>query len=227
MRPSIKGSALIACLLGLGTAPLVLNAQDAQTEEAPAADQPRSDEGAAAADEAASPAGHAATSAEPAAVSAPAAEPAASAAAAEEAAAASSPIDEFLNGTTSDNLKAKVDKFYAKDAEVVDPFGTFEGKDEVLAHLEKLYDGLESVSYEIKAEFVSGDETVALWTMTLLHKRLKSGETITVDGVSHVRFVDGKAVQQRDYYDLGALLYENTPVVGGMVRWVKGKAEGK
>lgn len=135
-------------------------------------------------------------------------------------------IDEFLNGSSRENITAKAGAFYTEAAVLENPFGRFEGKEAIVKHLSKLYGGINTVSFEIKEEFVSGEETVALWTMSLSHKDLNNGDIIMVEGVSHVRFENGKALTQHDYYDAGALVYEHTPLIGRLVRWVKGKIVG-
>jgi ketosteroid isomerase-like protein len=132
-------------------------------------------------------------------------------------------IDAFFNDLQLANVQQKVEGFYAPIAAYEDPMGRYEGRDQILAHLKDLLGGVQSLGVDVKEEFVSGDETVALWTMTLSHKDLRSGEPLTVDGVTHIRMAGGLVTYQRDYYDLGALVYENVPVVGALVRWVKGK----
>lgn len=130
-------------------------------------------------------------------------------------------IDDFLNATNAANLKERVDAFYARDVRFEDPFGTVEGRDGLLTYYKKLFDGIESVSFEIKEEFVSGDETVALWTMNLKHRSLNGAEAVSVDGVSQFRFAGNQVVFQHNYFDAGAVVYENVTFVGMLVRWVK------
>ena len=44
-----------------------------------------------------------------------------------------------------------------------------------------------------------------------------------LDGASHLRLADNRIAYQRDYYDLGAMLYEHIPLLGGAVRAVKAR----
>jgi hypothetical protein len=136
---------------------------------------------------------------------------------------APSVIDGFFTDLQLANVQQKVEGFYAPTAVYEDPVGRFEGRDQILAHLKQQLGGVQSLAIDVKEEFVSGDETVALWTMTVTHKDLNSGEPLTIDGATHVRSQAGLVTYQRDYYDLGALVYENVSVVGRLVRWVKGK----
>ena len=50
------------------------------------------------------------------------------------------------------------------------------------------------------------------WTMFLNHPKLR-GETVRVEGASYLRTRNGKVYYHRDYFDLGAMLYEN-PATG-------------
>ena len=134
-----------------------------------------------------------------------------------------SKIYDFFNDTNKDNMKEQVEKFYAPSAVFEDPFTKVTGRDRLLSYYEGLYKELDSISFDIKTEFQSGDETVAIWTMTMKHKNLAGGEAVVVDGVSFVRFENDKAVYHRDYFDAGALLYEHVPILGSIVRWLKGK----
>jgi limonene-1,2-epoxide hydrolase len=137
-----------------------------------------------------------------------------------------SAIDTFYDGLTAENAVAKVEGFYAPQVLFEDPFGRVEGKDQVAAYYKKVLAGVLTLQVDVKEEFVSADETVAVWTMTFTHKSLATGERISVDGVTHVRMADGKVIGQKNYFDLGALLYENVPILGSFVRWIKGKALG-
>lgn len=130
-------------------------------------------------------------------------------------------IDDFLNNTNAGNVKEKVDGFYARDARYEDPFGTIEGRNALLDYYKGLFGGVETLAFDVKEVFVSGDETVALWTLRLQHKSLKGGEAISLDGVSQFRFAGNQVVFQHNYFDAGALVYEHVTFVGMLVRWVK------
>jgi hypothetical protein len=62
-------------------------------------------------------------------------------------------------------------------------------------------------------------EAMLTWTMRL-NLRRGPAETLVVPGVSHLRFGD-RIDYQRDHFDAGALIYENVPVLGALVRFVK------
>ena len=55
------------------------------------------------------------------------------------------------------------------------------------------------------------------WTMRFAHAQLRGGKPILVDGVSQLDIAGDKIVRQRDYYDMGAMIYENVPLLGFVV----------
>mgnify|MGYP003837400599 CR=1 FL=1 len=61
------------------------------------------------------------------------------------------------------------------------------------------------------------------WQMRLRHPKLSDGQEIVVPGVSHIEFKDDKIVMQRDYYDLGAMIYEHVSLLGYVIGKVKAR----
>lgn len=133
----------------------------------------------------------------------------------------------LLSDLNGDNVKEKVETFYDPTATLEDPFGRYERRAEVAEHLTSLFAGAKSIAFEVRSEFQSGDEAMTLWTVSVVHPRLRGDEPVVVEGVTHARLVNGKIAEQRDYYDAGALVYENVTFVGSLVRWVKAKASGR
>jgi hypothetical protein len=60
--------------------------------------------------------------------------------------------------------------------------------------------------------------------MNYQHPRLNSGKVVSVQGSSHLKGVEDKVIYHRDYLDLGAMLYEQLPLFGRIIRWFKKKA---
>ena len=71
----------------------------------------------------------------------------------------------------------------------------------------------------------ASSSSVSFWTMVLKAKSLNGGKEIRVIGNSHFRFDPGTglALYHRDYFDMGEFIYERIPVVGGLIRFIKGK----
>lgn len=119
-----------------------------------------------------------------------------------------------------------VDDIYASDIEFVDPFHHFFGIDEMKKYLEHMYENLISSQFQFHSYAELGEEAYLRWTMTVRHKRLLSGDPIEVMGISYLKLSSGKVIFHQDYYDGAALLYENIPVLGAIVKVIKNRAAG-
>lgn len=88
--------------------------------------------------------------------------------------------------------------------------------------------GLYECRFEFKSQMSDAERVTLEWQMHFAHKRLKSGLLLSVDGCSILAFCpETRLVKTHtDYYDLGAMLYENIPVLGSLVKTVKRKASG-
>ena len=138
----------------------------------------------------------------------------------------------FFNKVNVQNMKEVCREFYSEDAVFVDPFGKIEGIENITAHYLNLYENVEEIRFDPLNTIIQKDDDdfssyqeIFEWRMTLVHKRLDSGKPVVLEGISFFRYENGKAVYHRDYFDLGAMLYEKVPVIGSLVRWVKDRSK--
>lgn len=131
-------------------------------------------------------------------------------------------INTFFNAAQYDKMDEVCREFYAEDIHFVDPIGELKGIGPMIDYYKNLYANVIEIRFDIHKETEDGNEKFATWTMHLKHKKVNDGKEIVLDGVSHVRFENGKAVYHRDYFDPGPMIYEHVPVLGGLFRWVKG-----
>lgn len=136
-------------------------------------------------------------------------------------------IERFYNLFNRDTLYL-VDEFYDPQVKFIDPIVQLNNREELTQYYKDMYKGVESITFEFSGEIVQGDEHMVLWKMIMIAKKLNKGKPVTVEGVSHIRFGgdEGKAVYHRDYFDVGAMVYEHVPIVGGLTRYVKKKLHG-
>lgn len=142
--------------------------------------------------------------------------------------AADSPMSivEFFNKATYENMETVCKEFYSNDIKFIDPLGEINGIDELVKYYKNLYANIVSIKFDAINNFEKNDESVFVWQMHLEHKKVGGGEPIVLDGVSVFKYEDGKAIYHRDYFDLGAMIYENIPVLGALIKWIKKKAHG-
>ena len=119
----------------------------------------------------------------------------------------------------------QLDEVYSNHVQFADPVHQIDG---VLALREYLADMLQnarSCRFQYHETAVIEGQAFIKWQMQVKHPRLKNGREIQVKGISEIRYND-KIYFHEDYYDVGAMLYENVPVLGGVVRLLKRRMQG-
>lgn len=104
-----------------------------------------------------------------------------------------------------------------------------------LAALSTYFANSQSAVAECRFEFleriISSDAGTAnkccyRWRMHYRHPRLKGGSKLELVGASILHLHD-KILFHEDFYDMGAMLYEHLPLLGGAVRWLKSRVAGE
>ena len=113
---------------------------------------------------------------------------------------------------------------YHQDIVFIDPMHQLTGFDSLKCYFEKLYQQLSYCEFKIEQVIVQDNEAAIYWQMCYQHPRLNSGKVVSVQGSSHVRGSGDKVIYHRDYLDLGAMLYEQLPLLGRIIRWLKVRA---
>lgn len=136
-------------------------------------------------------------------------------------------VKDIYHALNRDSLHL-LDELYAADATFIDPFHRIEGRAALHAYFAKMYANVSLIRFDFEDETATADELVLYWTMTYAHPRLNGGRPIAVPGCTRFRFVTdaaspdaGKVRLHRDYFDAGALLYEQIPLLGRVVRFLR------
>lgn len=116
----------------------------------------------------------------------------------------------------------RLPEVYAEQVVFTDPAHRIEGLAALGDYFAALYQRLAYCRFIITSQQQQGSQAWLGWTMTFSHPRLRGGEPVTVEGATHLEFDEaGKVCQHRDYFDLGAMLYEQLPLLGPVVRTIK------
>ncbi len=115
-----------------------------------------------------------------------------------------------------------LDEIYSREIEFIDPAHQLTGLNAVEQYFERLLGPLHTCAVEIEQVMEQEQSAYVRWTMHLSHPALARGQPIEVPGVSYLRFAE-RIDYHRDYFDLGALVYEHLPLVGGAVRAFKAR----
>lgn len=101
-----------------------------------------------------------------------------------------------------------------------DPVMRIEGLDALERHYRNLLMNVGECRFEIYYKGTAPLHSYVHWQMSYRHPRLNCGKTIEVAGISVLQGHD-KIEYQRDFYDMGALLYEQLPIVGNVIRGLR------
>ncbi|MGQ0811308.1 MAG: nuclear transport factor 2 family protein [Nitrospiraceae bacterium] len=115
-----------------------------------------------------------------------------------------------------------LNELYSDDVRFQDPFRRITGLPALMGYCAELYRHVQSSSFSFEDDVVQGNSAVLTWTMSLKHPRLNGGDVVTVPGSTHIRFRD-KVFYHRDYFDGAAMLYENLPLIGLIIRAIKAR----
>ncbi|GAC35465.1 nuclear transport factor 2 family protein [Paraglaciecola polaris] len=112
---------------------------------------------------------------------------------------------------------------YSDNIVFVDPVRKHQGLPAMRHYFAQLLQNVSTCTFDI-LQVDKADPTVTVtWVMHFNHPKLKSGKTVSVDGISQLVITNNKISYQRDYYDLGSMLYEHIPLIGSFIRYLKGR----
>ncbi|HUV21107.1 MAG TPA: nuclear transport factor 2 family protein [Gammaproteobacteria bacterium] len=108
---------------------------------------------------------------------------------------------------------------YAEQILFKDPVHEIRGLVELEDYFTSLCADLSDCRFEYLDEMVSDRAAYVKWMMHFKHPRL-GNRLISVRGVSHLKLGD-KIEYHEDFYDMGAMLYEQLPLIGNVTRWLR------
>ena len=114
-------------------------------------------------------------------------------------------------------------EIYADNILFIDPIHRVSGIENLKTYFKKLDSNLIEGSFEFTAESIIDHTAYLQWEMNLKLKKPKT--KVKASGIS-VLTLDQKVIVQRDYFDAGAVFYENVPVLGTVIRFLKRKIAG-
>lgn len=138
--------------------------------------------------------------------------------------AALKPLKSYFQSLTPASIVA-MGQHYTEDAYFRDPFNEVHD----LAALQHIFSDMFVRLHEPRFTIIETlwDEhgAVLIWDFDFRIKALKPAVQRRIHGLSHIRFAaDGRVNYHRDYWDAAGELYEQFPVIGGLMRWLKKRA---
>jgi hypothetical protein len=122
-----------------------------------------------------------------------------------------------------DNLELLGD-LYSEEITFIDPLNRIEGLDDLTNYFADLYENVSSISFDFIEIKSFENSHFVTWNMTLAHTKLNRGKSYIVPGVTHLQTDENEKINyHRDYFDAGKMLYEQIPVIGTIITWIKRK----
>lgn len=115
---------------------------------------------------------------------------------------------------------SQLDQLYARQLVFKDPVHEIRGLGNLQDYMAQICTNVQECRFEFLDQLQSEQTAYIKWDMHYRHPRLAAGQLISLRGVSQIQF-DERIYYHEDVYDLGAMVYEHLPLVGGLTRWLK------
>jgi hypothetical protein len=132
-------------------------------------------------------------------------------------------FEKFNGDISTNNILNHLGEVYAADLYFCDPFKQIHGLADFKSYLLKDSDAVAQYTMDWQDVGKSDGDYYFRWVMSVKLKRDSKDKPPTQTcGMSHVRFgADGKVVYEQDIFDAAAFLYEQIPILGGEIRFIK------
>lgn len=119
----------------------------------------------------------------------------------------------------------RLDRYYTEDASFKDPFNEVQGLPAIQGIFRHMYVALHEPRFVVTGRIVEGEQAFLSWEFHFRFRSFRSSQPQIIRGATHLRLAgDGRIREHRDYWDAAEEVYEKLPVVGGLMRWLKRRA---
>lgn len=130
-------------------------------------------------------------------------------------------VVDYFQSLTPDSV-ADIGKFYTDDTYFRDPFNEVRGIVPVQHIFSDMFVRLHDPRFTVVETILDDKGAVLIWDFDFRIKTLKPDLPRRIHGLSHLRFAaDGRVSYHRDYWDAAGELYEQLPLIGSLMRWLK------
>ncbi len=127
--------------------------------------------------------------------------------------------------TLSPESVQRFGQFYTAVAYFKDPFNEVRGIAPIQSIFAHMYTALHEPRFVVTGRIVEGEQVFLSWDFHFRFRNFRSGQAQIIRGATHLRLAaDGRIRSHRDYWDAAEELYEKLPLVGGLMRWLKKRA---
>jgi hypothetical protein len=137
-------------------------------------------------------------------------------------------LQDFFTGMTPMTVRARAAFVYAPQAYLNDTLVSLESGEAIGAYFARTAERVERLEVEFLERVPLGIDWYVRWRMTIQAPGFGDGGPVATYGVSQLRFdAQGRLLIHKDFWDAAQGLHEQLPVVGGVVRRVRGAVEAQ
>ena len=126
--------------------------------------------------------------------------------------------------TLSLESTALLEQIYAADAFFKDPFNEVTGVPAIRAIFAHMFEQVDAPRFVVLLHMGQGDDAFMTWEFHFSMKRFSRARQC-IRGATQLKFdANGLVSYHRDYWDAAEELYEKLPLLGGLMRWLKRRA---
>ena len=130
----------------------------------------------------------------------------------------------FFEGLTPETV-VDLRTIYSTNARFKDPFNDVTGLDPIERIFQHMFVALERPRFVVTERVLQGSQCFLTWEFRFKFRRFDTDSEQVILGASHLVFDEtGLVCLHRDYWDAAEELYEKLPLVGGLMRWLKKRA---
>jgi hypothetical protein len=130
----------------------------------------------------------------------------------------------FFETLTPDSV-AGIGQIYDGQARFKDPFNEVTGVPAIQRIFDHMFTSLHEPRFVVTQQVVQGDQCFLTWEFHFRFRTSRPGQHQVILGASHLVFAaTGLVTLHRDYWDAAEELYEKLPLLGGLMRWLKRRA---
>ncbi len=116
---------------------------------------------------------------------------------------------------------ARLDQVYAEQARFIDPFNDVRGLVPIGRIFAHMFATLDQPRFVVRSRIAEGEQAFLTWDFHF-RTRGRGARAMSIHGATRLLFAaDGRVLLHRDYWDAAAELYEQLPLLGSLMRWLK------
>jgi hypothetical protein len=115
---------------------------------------------------------------------------------------------------------SRLDQLYTTNLQFKDPVHEVRGLVAMQDYMAAMISGVSECRFEFLDQIATDNTAYIKWNMYFRHPKLAAGKLLKVRGVSQINFAE-RIYYHEDFYDMGAMVYEHVPVIGGVTRRLK------